>query len=80
MTRSPKGQPRWHPITALPLIGRVIDEGVEGAERQYCLLLEAKHRPRVLDDHTVQRTLEVVPGSDNTNRVPTIAGPTIDLG
>jgi hypothetical protein len=50
---------RWHPISTLPLIGRVIDEGVEGAERQYSLLLEAKHRPRVLDDHTVQRTLEV---------------------
>ena len=59
MTRSPTGQPRWHPISALPLIGRVIDEGVEGAERQYSLLLEAKHRPRVLDDHTVQRTLQV---------------------
>ena len=59
MTRSPKGQPSWHPISALPLIGRVIDEGVEGAERQYSLLLEAKHRPRVLDDHTVQRTLQV---------------------
>jgi len=59
MTATPKGQPRWHPISALPLIGRVIDEGVEGAERQYSLLLEAKHRPGVLDDHTVQRTLQV---------------------
>lgn len=59
MTKAPKGQPRWHPISALPLIGNVIDEGLAGAEDQYRLLLEAKHRPRVLDDHTVERTLQV---------------------
>lgn len=59
MTKPPKGQPRWHPISALPLIGKVIDEGLKAAEDQYRLLLEAKHRPRVLDDHTVERTVEV---------------------
>jgi len=59
VSSAPKGQPRWHPISALPLIGKVIDEGLTGAEDQYRLLLEAKHRPRVLDDHTVERTLRV---------------------
>jgi hypothetical protein len=59
MSKAPKGQPRWHPISALPLIAKVIDEGLTGAEDQYRLLLEAKHRPRVLDDHTVERTLRV---------------------
>lgn len=59
MSKTPKGQPRWHPISTLPLIGKVIDEGLTGAEDQYRLLLEAKHRPRVLDDHTVERTHRV---------------------
>jgi hypothetical protein len=59
VTKAPKGQPRSHPISALPLIGKVIDEGLKAAEDQYRLLLEAKHRPSVLDDHTVERTVEV---------------------
>ncbi len=59
MSKAPKGQPRWHPIAALGLIGSVIDQGLAAAENQYRLLLEAKRRPRVLDDHTVERVFEV---------------------
>jgi hypothetical protein len=59
VTKASKGQPRWHPISALPLIGKVIDEGLKAAEDQYRLLLEAKDRPRVLDDHTVERTVRI---------------------
>jgi hypothetical protein len=59
VSRAPKGQPRWHPISAIGLIGSVIDQGLAAAEDQYRLLLEAKHRPRVLDDHTVERVFEV---------------------
>src|SRR5438445_9319209 len=52
-------QPRWQPLSRLPLVGSSIDEGLADAERQYALLLEAKHGPHVLDDHTVARTLQV---------------------
>lgn len=52
-------EPTWQPLSRLRLVGSVIDEGVADAETQYRLLLEAKHVPRVLDDHTVERTLEV---------------------
>ncbi len=52
-------EPTWQPLSRLHLVGSIIDEGVADAETQYRLLLEAKHVPRVLDDHTVERTLEV---------------------
>lgn len=59
MTATARGQPRWRPISALGLIGSVIDEGLAGAEQQYPLLVEAKHGPHVLDDHTVGRVIAV---------------------
>jgi|GEM_PF-802300 len=52
-------EPTWQPLSRLRLVGSVIDEGVADAKTQYRLLLEAKHVPRVLDDHTVERTVEV---------------------
>lgn len=52
-------EPTWQPLSRLRLVGSVIDQGVADAEAQYRLLLEAKHVPRVLDDHTVGRVLEV---------------------
>ncbi|MGH9180555.1 MAG: hypothetical protein ACRDY5_02415 [Acidimicrobiales bacterium] len=59
MNRAARGQPRWRPISALGLIGSVIDEGLAGAEAQFGLLLEAKHGPHILDDHTVERVVRV---------------------
>jgi hypothetical protein len=37
----------------------MIDEGLADAQRQYSLLLQAKHVPYVLDDHAVERTIKV---------------------
>src|SRR6266851_5709125 len=52
-------QPRWQPLSRLALVGSIIDEGLADAKHQYAFLLEAKHVPHVLDDHTVERTLQV---------------------
>jgi len=49
-------EPTWQPISALGLIGRLIDAQVEGGRDQYETLLRA--RPYALDDATVERLLK----------------------
>ena len=50
---------RWHPIGALPLIARMIDGQLIDVEEQYRTLQEARPRPHVLDDYTVNRVIRV---------------------
>ena len=52
-------EPTWQPLSRLGLIAALIDEGLRGSREQYALLLEAKHRPHVLDDETIERTVAV---------------------
>lgn len=55
MTDSPT--PRFHPITALPMITEVIDGMLTEAEDQWQLLDAARDKPYVLDDAIVQRVI-----------------------
>ena len=51
--------PTWQPISALGLIGSLIDAQVEGGRDQYQTLVGAADRPYVLDKATVRRVVEV---------------------
>jgi hypothetical protein len=53
----PRAEPNWRPISALGLIGSLIDAQLHDAHEQYETLLKA--RPYVLDDATVARLLRV---------------------
>ena len=55
MTDSPT--PRFHPITALPMIAEVIDGMLSDAETQWQNLDVARDKPYVLDDATIQRLI-----------------------
>ena len=62
MSKHGKGspeQPTFHPISALPMIGSVIDGLLDDIERQYALLTEAKDKPHLLDDDTVDRVIRL---------------------
>jgi hypothetical protein len=48
-------QPHWHPIAMLATIARYIDGMVEADQEQLTTLQEARTRPYVLDDYTVNR-------------------------
>ena len=50
-------QPQWQGIEALALIARHIDGMLEADREQYETLLEAKPKPHVLDDYTVDRVI-----------------------
>jgi hypothetical protein len=54
-----RGEPNWHPITALPLIETAITGGLDAAREQHELLLKARPKPYVLDDATIARTRRV---------------------
>lgn len=49
----------WKPIDYLPLIGTMIDTSLKENKAFYRTLSEAKPKPHVLDDHTVERILKV---------------------
>lgn len=59
MSRNTQGQPNWQPISRLPLIAQMIDQGLSDALIQYQNLQEAQNRPHVLDDYTVGRVIQV---------------------
>lgn len=59
MPNQSKPQPNWQPISALPTIAYAIDGMYAGVEQQYPTLLEAKQRPYVLDNATVNRVVNV---------------------
>ncbi len=50
-----KQQPYWHPITMLATIAQCIDGMVEADQEQLETLQEAKPKPYVLDEDTVNR-------------------------
>jgi hypothetical protein len=50
--------PRWHPIAALPMIGQAIDGMLDSAEEVVQSLKQARPRPHVLDDATIDRVRE----------------------
>jgi len=52
-------KPRWQPITMLPTLARNIDGMVESDVEQYQNLLQARGKPHVLDDFTVNRVKQV---------------------
>lgn len=49
----------WQPISALPLIGSTIDGLRDEVEKQYANLQACRPKPHVLDNHTVERVIEV---------------------
>ncbi len=51
--------PNWQPITALPLIASLIDGELADGQEHYAALLEARSRPHVLDDATVERSIKL---------------------
>ena len=52
-------EPEWKDISFLPLIGNLIDQGVKDIEDSYRTFLEAKSKPHVLDDRTIERALKI---------------------
>lgn len=52
-------EPNWQPISALGLIGSVIDGQLDGCRDQHRTLLAAAGRPYALDDSTVARVRRV---------------------
>jgi hypothetical protein len=53
------GEPNWQPISMLPTIASLIDEGLRDAREHYATLLKARAKPHVLDDATIARTKRV---------------------
>jgi hypothetical protein len=50
-------KPQWQPIEALAMVARHIDGMLQADREQYETLLEAKPKPYVLDDDTVNRVI-----------------------
>ncbi len=50
-------QPQWQPLSMLPTLGPHIDGMLEADQEQYATLLEAKPKPHVLDNATVDRVI-----------------------
>ena len=57
MARKPT--PNWQPITQLALIGSFIDEALQGVTENDENLRRAQDKPHVLDDHTLNRVIQV---------------------
>lgn len=53
-----KETPNWQPLSMMPTIASLIDGEVEGFEDLYGNLLEAKDKPGVMDDYTIERVLD----------------------
>jgi len=58
-------EPRWNPISRLPMIATAIDEMLGTAEEQHGNLQQARERPHVLDDYTVGRVIKVFTEQSN---------------
>ncbi len=63
MTKQPR--PEFQPISQLPLIAHVIDSMLESAAETGQALEEARPKPYVLDDATVNRVLRVYTTQQN---------------
>jgi hypothetical protein len=58
MTNS-KQTPNWQPISMLPVISQLIDDGIVDTEQQLAMLVEAEDKPYSLDNYTVERVVKV---------------------
>jgi hypothetical protein len=56
---TPHEQPKWQPISELPLVGYLIRELLANAEGQYASLLAVRSKPHVLDDSIINRVLRL---------------------
>ena len=54
----------WQPISEMPLVARMIDGIPDDAREHLKTLSEARVRPHVLDDATINRTERVTDMSD----------------
>ena len=59
MVDSAQPQIHWQPISALPVVGSMIDGLRDEVEQQYTTLQACRPTPHVLDDHTVARVITV---------------------
>ena len=56
----PHNEPvNWQPISQMPLISSMIDEALDDTREHLATLAEARSRPHVLDDATINRTEQV---------------------
>lgn len=53
------GEPNEQPIGMLPVIARLIDEGLADTSTQYATMLQARAKPWVLDDALIDRSKRV---------------------
>ncbi|HLZ64299.1 MAG TPA: hypothetical protein VKR06_45805 [Ktedonosporobacter sp.] len=53
----PQPKPHWQPIEALAMVAAHIDGMLQADREQYETLLEAKPKPHVLDDFTINRVI-----------------------
>jgi hypothetical protein len=51
----PQQQPNWQPLSMLPTIAMILDEGLESAEEQLLSMQQARTRPAALDAYTIRR-------------------------
>ena len=58
MSEQSRPKVNWQPISALPLIGSMIDGLLDEAEQQYEDLRSCRAQPYVLDDYTVGRVIK----------------------
>ena len=49
----------WQPLSQMPLISSMIDTALEDTREHLSTLAEARERPHVLDDATIDRTEQV---------------------
>ena len=54
-----KGPVNWQPISMMPLVANVIDRALEDTREHLETLTEARSRPHMLDDATIDRTERV---------------------
>jgi hypothetical protein len=52
-------QPQWQPVSMLPTLAQAIDGMLQADLEQYINLQQAKDKPHVLDDFTVNRVITV---------------------
>jgi len=58
-TMPPSKQVNWQPISQIPLIASMIDGALDDTHEHLATLIQAKTRPHVLDDATVDRSIRV---------------------
>ena len=57
-------QVSWQPISQMPLISSMIDTSLNDTREHLDTLSEAKDRPHVLDDATIDRVASALTGTD----------------